>query len=54
MLPEFGAGLIQMINFRVISTNAITINGATNPLRYSQPGRMYWDEGGTELAREAS
>lgn len=41
MPPEFGAGLIRVINFRVISTNAIAIKGYEPPsLLTAQAGAL--------------
>lgn len=41
----------MMINFQVISTNAITIIGQDNPFHHSQPslGQPQEEKGGTEL-----
>lgn len=38
VLPEFRAGLIRMINFRVISTNAITTTGRNPSSLTAQEG----------------
>lgn len=45
------AGLIMMINFQVISSNAIILLGQKNPLHHSKPrlGQPQEAEGGPEL-----